>query len=202
VYNTASVGSVSPAKATTAAQGDPMNRTAAILSLASIVVLSRPAPAFAQDAKSPALAKQLTAALDAAKLDSIAAKVAADTFVAALYFPGAQLLVVSAKYSVPQLLDTRLEKKEYRDTYIDLNSASVPESKVFVQDAGADGLRPKHEEGQGFDTVETGNKPMAFDGDWKRQKLSEQDYMKAFAAADERYAQMLMALLGQLKKTS
>ena len=39
-----------------------------------------------------------------------------------------------------------------------------------------------------------------FDGDWKKQKMSEQDYMKAFSAADERYTQILTALLAQLKK--
>ena len=62
--------------------------------------------ASAQESKSAPLAKQLAAALDAAKLDSIAAKdpAAPDVFVAALYFPGMQLLVVSGKYSVPQLL--------------------------------------------------------------------------------------------------
>ena len=41
-----------------------------------------------------------------------------------------------------------------------------------------------------------------FDGDWKKQKVSEQDYMKAFSTADERYAQILTALIAQLKKTS
>ena len=41
-----------------------------------------------------------------------------------------------------------------------------------------------------------------FDGDWKTQQLSEDDYMKAFSAADERYAQILAALLAQAKKTS
>jgi hypothetical protein len=159
---------------------------------------------WAQEGKSPALAKQLAAALDAAKLDSVAAKdpSAADTFVAALYFPGAQLLVVSAKYAAPQLLDARLSKKDYRDTYIDLSSASVPESKVFVQDALADGLKAKREENQPFDIYEVAGKPISFDGDWKKQKLSEQDYMKAFTAADERYSSMLSALIEQLKKTS
>jgi hypothetical protein len=38
-----------------------------------------------------------------------------------------------------------------------------------------------------------------FDSDWRRQQLSEQDYMKAFAAGDERYMQMLTALLAELK---
>jgi len=162
------------------------------------------APAWAQEGKSVALAKQLAAALDAAKLDSVAAKdpSAPDTFVAALYFPGAQLLVVSAKYTAPQLLDARLGKKEYRDTYIDLSSASVPDSKVFVQDAMADGLKAKRDENQPFDIFELAGKPIAFDGDWKKQKLSEQDYMKAFGSADDRYSNMLNALIAELKKTS
>lgn len=158
----------------------------------------------AQDSKSGPLAKQLTAALDAAKLDSIAAKDPAgpDTYCAALYFAGSPLLVVSAKYSAPQLLDTRLDKKEFRDAYIDLSSASLPETKVFIQDAGGDGIKSKREENQAFDSYEVGGKPTMFDGDFKRQKLTEQDYLKAVTAADDRYAQILTALLAQLKKTS
>ena len=41
-----------------------------------------------------------------------------------------------------------------------------------------------------------------FNSDWKAQKISEQDYMKAFAGADDRYMQILTALIAQLKKTS
>jgi hypothetical protein len=180
-----------------------LTRVAVYGSLAA-ALLGIASPVAGQDGKSVALAKQLAAALDAAKLDSVAAKDAAtpDTYVAALYFPGAQLLVVSAKYAAPQLLDARLGKKEYRDTYIDLSSASVPESKVFIQDGGADGLKAKREENQAFDICEIAGKPTVFDGDWKRQKLSEQDYMKAFTTADDRYSAMLTALLAQLKKTS
>jgi hypothetical protein len=168
------------------------------------MVLGLAYTAAAQDAKSVALAKQLGSALESAKLDVIAAKdpAAADSFVAALYFPGAQLLVVSARYSAPQLLLARLDKKEYRDTYIDLSSASIPESKVFVQDAGADGLKAHGQDGQPFDIVEVSGKPTNFDGDWKKQKMSEQEYMKVFTTTDDRYAQMLTALLAQLKKTS
>ena len=161
-------------------------------------------PAWAQEGKSVALAKQLAAALDAAKLDSVAAKdpAAPDIFIAALYFPGAQLLVVSAKYTAPQLLDARLGKKEYRDTYIDLSSASMPDTKVFVQDALADGLKAKRDENQPFDIYELAGKPILFDGDWKKQKMSEQEYIKVFTTADDRYAEMLTALIAQLKKTS
>ena len=172
--------------------------------LAAVVMLSLSTAASAQDSKSAPLAKQLAAALDAAKLDSIAAKdpSAPDIFFAALYFPGVQLLVVSGKYSVPQLLTERLVKKEYRDTYLDLNGASVPATKLFLEDPGADGVKAKREENQPFDSYEAEGKRLMFDGDWKKQKVSEQDYMKAFSTADERYAQILTALIAQLKKTS
>ena len=160
--------------------------------------------ALAQESKSAPLARQLAAALDAAKLDSIAAKDPSnpDVYIGALYMPGFELLTVAAKYSAPVLLDTRLSKAEYRDVYLDVSSASVPGTKMFVEDLGIDGIKARRENGQPFDTVETTGKRVAFDSDWDKQKLSEADYMKAFAAADERYAQMLTALLAQLKKTS
>jgi len=172
--------------------------------LAGVVAVSLSAPALAQEAKSASLAKQLAAALDAAKLDSVAAKDpgAPDIFIGALYFPGVQLLVVSAKYTAPVLLVDKLAKKEYRDVYIDLNSASVPETKVFVEDLGADGLKAERVENQPYDTFEVGGKRVMFNNDWKQQKLSKEDYMKAFTADDERYSQLLSALLAQLKKTS
>jgi len=181
-----------------------LSRAAANCGLVAAVVLGLAHIAAAQDGKSVVLAKQLGAALESAKLDAVAAKdpASADSFVAALYFPGAQLLVVSARYSAPQLLVARLDKKEYRDTYIDLSSASIPESKVFVEDAAADGLKARTQDGQPFDIVEMHGKPTNFDGDWKKQKMSEQEYMKVFTTADDRYAEMLTALIAQLKKTS
>lgn len=58
-----------------------------------VLVCLAPAVVSAQESKSSSLAKQLAAALDAGKLDSIAAKDPAspDVFAAALYFPGMQL---------------------------------------------------------------------------------------------------------------
>jgi len=167
--------------------------------LAVVLLLLAAVPAAAQESKSAALVKQLAAALDAGKLDAIAAKdpSAPDAFCAALYYPNAQLLVVAARYASPQLLTERLAKKEYRDTYIDLSSASIAGSKIFIDDTSADGLKS-----QGADSYEEAGKTMMFDGDWKKQKMSEQDYQKAFAKADERYSQILTALLAQLKSTS
>lgn len=179
-------------------------RTVARVCLCGVLTICCAAAAGAQEPKSAALARQLTAALDAGHLDSIAAKDPSnpDTFIGALYFKGVQLLVVSAKYAAPALLTEKIGKKNYKDVYIDLNSASVPDSKVFIEDLGADGLKPKHDDNTPYDTYETAGKVTAFDGEWKKQKLSEQDYMKAFSAADERYSQMLTALIAQLRPSS
>ncbi len=156
----------------------------------------------AQDSQSAALAKQLTDLLDAQKLDSIAAKDSsqADVYIAALYFPG-QLMVVSAKYSVPVLLNEKLAKKDYREIYMDLNSASDPKTKCLIMDLGADGLKAKVD-GNKLDTFEVGGKTRSFDGEWKAQKLTEEEYLKGFADADARYVKMLQALIAQLKRTS
>jgi hypothetical protein len=156
-----------------------------------------------EDSKSSVAAKELGEALDRAKLDAIAAPDPSDPsqFVAALYFPGAQLLVVSAKYTAPVLLTAKLAKKEYRDIYIDLSSASIPASKVFIMDQGANGL-VKDPGGDPADSWEAANKSTLFDGDWKKAKMaSEADYDKAFADADARYAQMLTLLAAEAKKT-
>jgi hypothetical protein len=180
-----------------------MKRVARVC-LCGALAIGFAAAASAQEPKSAALAKQLAAALDAGNLDSIAAKDPsnADTFIGVLYFKGVQLLAVSAKYSAPSLLVDKIAKKDYKNVYIDLNSASMPDTKVFIEDLGADGLKAKHDDNTPFDTYEAAGKRTAFDGDWKKQKLSEQEYMKIFAASDERYSQMLTALLAQLRPSS
>ena len=45
-----------------------------------------------------------------------------------------------------------------------------------------------------------GTKSTAFDGEWKKAKMSEADYTKAYTDADERYAKMLSLLLAQAKQ--
>jgi hypothetical protein len=165
-----------------------------------IVAFAAVPPAFAQTSKSASVAKDLAAALDASKLEAIAAPDPADpnTFVAALYFQGSQILVVSAKYAAPPLMLAKIKEKNYRDVYIDLSSASVAGSKVFIMDAGVDGLASKPGDG-GADSYEQGTTQVLFDGDWKKAKMSEEEYMKAFADADDRYAKMLSLLTAQAK---
>ena len=176
----------------------PVLGAAALLASAVTVPV---AVASDQESKSAPVAKELVQALEAAKLENIATADPADptSFVAALYIPGTQLLVVSAKYSAPPLLTERIKTNDYMGVYVDLQSASVRGSKVFVQDAGADGLRPKPDGDQAADTVEQGDKTVVFDGEPKKAKISEADYAKAYETADERYAKMLTALVAQVK---
>ena len=178
-------------------------RAAIVAAFAAAAVILGSLPAAAQGPRSANAARELAAALDAAKLDSIAAADPTDpeAFAAALYFPGMQLLVVSAKYSAPTLLLQKMAEKKYRDIYIDLNSASVAGTKVFVIDQSCDGLVAKPDNGQVADNYEFGSKALSFDGEWRKAELSEEQYMKAFTDADARYAQILALLTAQVKGT-
>jgi len=168
---------------------------------ASLVVLTA-LPAPAQESKSSQLAVEVAKLLDAAKLGAIAAKLAGDEYVGALYFAGGQLLVVKARYIVPERMDFQLSNKAYRDVYIDLNSASIAGSKMLVADFGANGLQPRRRDNQAADTVDVEGKSHAFDGDWGKVKLSEAEYTKIFQTSDAEYVRMLEALAAELKRPS
>jgi hypothetical protein len=178
-----------------------LRRARTLVILATLVLV--PSAVSAQQSRSAALATELSKLLDARKIDSIAARGPdANEYVSALYFAGSQLLVVGAKYSSPERMNLLLGARQYRDAYMDLNSASVPQSKMFVSDLGANGLRFEREGSQPWDTVDIADKSYAFDGDWGRAKLSRDEYTKAYQTADERYSKMLELLLAELKKTS
>ena len=153
-----------------------------------------------EDSKSATPARQLTQLLDAAKLEGIAAADPAspDTFVAALYFPGAQLLVISAKYTAPTLLVDKINTGDFRGVYMDLHSASVKETRMFVQDHGADGLMD-HAVGGGVDAFDQADKSHSLGGA-KKEKTTEAEYTKLYTSADDRYAKMLAVLLAQAKQ--
>jgi hypothetical protein len=176
-------------------------RPAYPLVAAFVAAMSFAPPAAGQDTASAGLAKELVQALEKAQLDAIAAQMpdGNDTFVAAMYIPG-QLLVVAAQYAAPALLREKIDKKQYRDVYVDLNSASRPNTRQFIEDLNADGLVQEPEENLGFDTFDNGGKTIGFDGDWRKSKLSEDEYRKTFAQANDSYTKMLTALLQQAKK--
>jgi hypothetical protein len=175
--------------------------TVAVVVVALLVASPCARSAGAQESKSVALAKELTTLLTEQKLDSMAARhpAAPDQFVAALYFPG-QLLVVWARTAAPPVLNEKIARNEFRDVYIDLNAASIVESKVLITDLGADGLRPKREANQPFDTQDAHNRGIRFDGNWREDKMSEQEYMKIFSEADAGYVAALEALIAAVKK--
>jgi hypothetical protein len=177
----------------------PAHRLRLVVLACTLIV---PSAALAQESKSALVATELTRLLDQAKLDSIAAKHdVAGQYVSALYIPGSQLLVVSAKYSQPSRMDYLLNEKKYQEAYQDLNSASEQQSKVFVMDLGANGIRFKREKNE-LDTADVSGKSVVFDGDWGKAKISEAEYRKTYETTDAQYAQMLQALIAALKKPS
>jgi hypothetical protein len=181
-----------------------MSNRASIHSAAAVflMLVCLPSLVSAQAAsKSAAIAKELVQVMDAKKLDSIAAKITTPegTYAAALYFPNVQLLVISGHYPAPQLMEPRLAGKQYRDTYMELSGTVSPDSKVFVQDMADPGLSSKRQDNL-YDTWTRAGKVVMFDGEPDKQKMSDGDYQKAFAAADEEYAKILSALLAEAKK--
>ena len=152
-------------------------------------------PAAAQESASAPLAQQLAAALDGAQLDSVAAKDTEgdDRFVAALFFPG-RLLVVSARYEAPVFPLEKIAARNYRELYIDLNTASIPDTKILIIDGGADGLRADDP----GDSADTGGRLVRFTGDWSGQQLSQAEYTTLFSEADAGYALMLRGLLAEV----
>lgn len=157
--------------------------------------------AVAQDAASAAAAAELARILDAAKLDSIAASDPDDPsmWVAALYFKESQLLVVSARYAAPALLIEKMRVKDYRDIYLALFSSPVAGTKVFVMDSSANGLAVKPSNGHAPDLWEEKERTLTFDGEWRKAKMSEDDYRKAFSEADTHYARLLRLLATHAK---
>ena len=143
-----------------------------IVALVMTVVLASGADVYAQE--SAALAAELVELLDGA--DAIAAKDSEgiDRFVAALSFPG-QLIVVSARYEVPMYVEEKIANGQYREVYLDLNGAALPDSKILITDIGADGLA-----GGGTDMVDTGSGPAIFEDD---------------AETDAQYVRILRALI-------
>ncbi len=152
--------------------------------------------------KSAPLAHELAQTLDQAKLEHIAARDPQDPtrFIGAMYFPGLQLVVVAGNYSVPVLLNEKLINHNYKDVYIDLSSASERNTRVSVEDLHADGLPLTKPKDGPPDTFEKGNERLVFDFDWRKAKLSEDDYMKKITAADDEYAKVLTVLLAEAKK--
>jgi hypothetical protein len=170
--------------------------------LAGMAMAPAAVPASARQDVAPrsaALAKELVDVLTKQKLTSMATRdpVERDRFIAALIYPG-QLMVVTGRYTVPVLLDEKISFGKFMDVYVELNGAAVPESKVFIEDQFADGLSPSRRQAP-FDSVVEGDVIRLFDGNHRKAKMSKDEYNKAFADADAKYAKLLELLLKQAK---
>jgi hypothetical protein len=163
------------------------------------------APEAAEEVKASKSATQaaaLTKQLEQAKLQYIATKDPNDPgrFVAAMHLPGAQLMLVSAKYSSPALLNEKVLLGKFQDAYMDLNSASDIGSRVIVEDLRADGFRLQKNKDTVRDSYESGGKRVVFDFDWRKQKLTQEEYFSTLEQADAQYARMLELLIAELQK--
>ena len=179
---------------------------AAVLALAASV-----SPAFAQASmpKSAAQAKELQALMQSKKIEAFAARdpLRTDRFVAVLGVAGIQLLVVAADYDRPSDIEYRLYQKDYMGAYADLKSSILAKERIYVEDMSCDGLRALPAKGQIGDTVVLGVQKQVFDGDFadgkkkNDKKISQDDYMKVFQTADDRYSTLLGHLIAELKKS-
>ncbi|HET7697534.1 MAG TPA: hypothetical protein VFK57_17590 [Vicinamibacterales bacterium] len=150
---------------------------------------------------SPELARKLMSVMAERGLQTMAARdpAASDRFVAAMAFPGVQLLVVAGRHTSPMLVESQLAHKQFAEVYAELQSAAVADGKLFFQDMGGDGLEGNTE---AVDVMyEQGSKQTLFDGDWKRMKLSKEAYEKRLSEADQRYTELLKILVSSVSKT-
>jgi hypothetical protein len=147
------------------------------------------------------LVKELTDLLTAQKLDAVAARLDSETFAAALYIPGSELLAISARYAAPPFLNEKILGRKYNDAYADLSTTAASDSKMLIEDIKADGIRAQPGKGEASDIVTRGTAaPFQLDGKWKDRKLAQDDYEKAFQDAETAYRKILEALIAQLKK--
>jgi hypothetical protein len=155
-----------------------------------------------EPSKSAPVAVALSQRLEQAKLQYIAARDPNDPsrYVAAMHFPGLQLMVVSARYAAPSLINEKILQRKYQEAYIDLNSASERGTRVIFEDLKANGIVRTKVKDQPPDAYEREGKRLVFDFDWRKQKLSEDEYFKTLSAADEEYARILGLLLEEAKK--
>jgi hypothetical protein len=180
-----------------------MSRQLAALLVAAVVL--GPLRADAQESKTVALAKELVSLLEGAKTDCAAARMdgSTDEFVAIMYFPGSQLLAIESKYAAPTLLNERLIQRNFKEVYLDLNAATDPAGRLVIEDLKSDGLRVKNDKDAASDYYTKGTAArFAFDGQWKKRKLSEDEYMKVYEEADALYVRMLESVIAEFKKGS
>ncbi len=169
-------------------------RTSRLLSTFLVVFISAGTAAAGTLERSSNVAAQLVQLMQEQKLDAYAAEdpQVPGRFVAAMLVPDVQLLVVAAETTAPHYLRAQLAQRNYREVYVTLHSSAVPQTKLFFQDMGCNGL---NDQNGGIDIMyERASTQTVFDGDWKSQKLSKSAYEEKLQTAERKYAEALSAL--------
>lgn len=168
--------------------------------LACVLFSGPQAPTAPASASGP-LTKELVTLMQGRQLDAIATADPAQPgrFVAAMVYPGVQLLVVRAEPQSASDTASRISYRLYRDAYADVQQPAKSDGKLFIQDMGADGLSAA-----GAGTVdivyEDASRQTIFDGNWKKQKISQAAYQKKFSSIDAEYARLLGLLVAEVKR--
>jgi hypothetical protein len=173
-----------------------------VICAAALFLVHATAAVAARGETSAAAARALAMLLDRNDLTAIAAADPSQPgiFVAALYLPGSQLLVVQAQHPSMTGLQYRIDNRQYRDAYLDLQASPTPGGKFFIQDAGADGLVAEASGGDVDVLYEDGVRQTLFNGKPREQNLTPAQYAAKAAAADERYTRLLALLASALTR--
>ena len=172
-----------------------------LILLGCVIVCTTVAPPW-QSFRSSPIARELVRSLEDASMDTFAASDPQERgrFVAALYIRDLHLLVVSAVQPSSEAISRSIQRRAYRDAYLDLQLTPTREGRFFVQDAGADGLHHSGP-GSGVDVVyEDGVRTTLLNGDLAGQQLTAAEYDARFDAADVRYAHALTVLQAAFKQ--
>ena len=119
-------------------------------------------------------------------------------FVAAMLVPDVQLLVVAAKSTSPDYLQTQIAQQQYQEVYSTLSSTAVPGTELFFQDMGCDGLARDGDENVDI-VYKRGTVQTIFDGDWKKHNMSKTAYEEKYQNADTSYGALLTLLTAGLR---
>jgi len=170
-----------------------------MLSAIIATLLSASTAAAATELRSRQLTRDLASVLSEHHLEAIAATDPDDAgrVVAALYFPGSQLLVVSARLTAASAwVQQQLETKAYREVYTTVQGSGSREGKVFIQDIGADGLQSAAD--QPVDVVyRDGVSQTIFNGDPDHKDAA---YSRKLMQADADYARLLQLLIDAARR--
>jgi hypothetical protein len=176
----------------------PTLLVAAALAASLPIAARSPAPTASAQA-----ARSLVYLLDNGQRQAVAAVDPAEdgAFVAALYIPGGQLLVVRARHPSADAVRYRIDAGQYREVYLDLQATPDPKGKFFVQDANANGILSAVQGSGDVDVLyEDGVRQTLFDGKARAQGLTAAEYDAKLAAADAKYADMLKLLAAKLQR--